>query len=211
MKYILGLLSLFCLNALSSPLLLAQEVPQLLSTADQRYKQGNYTASIEACNQALELESAHYEAYQKRARGRRMLGQLENALQDYNTALRLNPSYAPAYLGRAQTKIRLQDYAGAIQDYNLALQINPSTAYQKAILYNRALAKQKTGDLAGALKDYDYLLEYFPDYTKALVNRGLIKYQQNGPREACPDWIKAMKLGSVIATQNAERACDCCL
>ncbi len=196
---------------LSSLFLLAQDYQVLLNEAEQHFKWGRVQASLETCDQAIEEEANNYQAYQKRGRAYRFLGDPNRALQDYNTALRINPNHANSYVGRAQTHLKISAYTEAIQDYNLALRIDPQHPQAIQMLYNRALAKQKLADFKAALVDYNLLLEANPDYTKALVNRGYLLYQKNEVRAACVDWLKARELGNSKASKNAERACQCCM
>ncbi|TAE47744.1 MAG: tetratricopeptide repeat protein, partial [Cytophagales bacterium] len=93
----------------------------------------------------------------------------------------------------------------------LAIQYLPNATYIKSLYFNRGLAYQKIKKDREALQDYTQVLQIEPDHTKALINRGIIKYQQKQIRPACQDWIRAKKLGNQKAEKNVKKACQCCI
>lgn len=196
---------------LSLTWLLAQDFETYLKKSNEKFKQGNYAGAIKDLDKALEENKNSAEAYQKRGRSKRYAGNILNAVSDYNTALRINPNNGNAYIGRGQAKLRMQDYEAAISDYNTALQISPKSVHLKNILYNRALCKNKLARFDEALLDYNKVLEINAEDMKALVNRGVIRYNKGEVRQACADWLKAKGLGSKKAGDNAKRACQCCM
>ncbi len=183
---------------------------EILKSGQDKFKQGNYVASVAEFDEAITLSPENAEAYQYRGRSKRFLGNYPSAITDYTQAIQRTQN-ANFYIGRAQTHLKAGSYELSIQDFDMALKINPQTPYAKTVYYNRGTAKQLLKDDKGALADYNQALTLDPDNDKALLNRGFLKYKQGLIRPACLDWVKSKKLGNKKATQNAEKACQCCM
>lgn len=183
---------------------------EIMQTGQDKFKQGNYIASVAEFDEALNISPENAEAYQYRGRSKRFTGNYQSALEDYNKAIQRQQN-ANFYIGRAQTHLKAGNHELSIKDFDMALKINPQTTHAKTIYYNRGVAKQILKDEKGALEDYNQALTLYPDHDKALLNRGYLKYKQGLIRPACLDWVKSKKLGNKKAIQNAEKACQCCM
>ncbi len=183
---------------------------EIMQAGQDKFKQGNYIASVAEFDEALTMSPENAEAYQYRGRSKRFLGNYANAIEDYNKAIQRTQN-ANFYIGRAQTHLKAGSYEACIKDFDMALKINPQTPHAKTIYYNRGTARQMLKDDKGALEDYNQALTLDPDHDKALLNRGFLKYKQGLIRPACLDWVKSKKLGNKKAIQNAEKACQCCM
>lgn len=88
------------------------------------------------------------------------------------------------------------NFVEAINAYDQALAIDSS----QALLYNDiAIAYLRLGNIQQALDNLDIAIEIFPEYTRALVNRGNVLMREGRSDEAERDFTAAIDLGIVSA------------
>lgn len=137
--------------------------------AKRKFRDDDYSAMIEALNEAITLNPEFATAYTKRSEGKLHLGALEaekgnateaqrhyrSAIDDSDKALQLNPEFAAAYKNRGLAKRLLADaeadagkavaqrhYHAAIADYTQAIKRVPNDA---ASYTNRGTARKNLG------------------------------------------------------------------
>ncbi len=162
-----------CFVALGSPLVIGCSDLSgniAISSADEKYKKGDYKGAISDLNKAITLDQQNPNIYNNRGLIKdEQLGDHQGAIADYNKAIQINPKLSAAYSNRAPAWVKLGNEQGAIADYNKAIEINPKNAYAYA---NRGIAKELVGDLQGACDDWSKasLLGY-TDAAKLLRNQ----------------------------------------
>lgn len=93
--------------------------------ANAAARAGDWAAVIAGCDQALALDAGLIVAALLRARARRHLGQLTEALAEYRAVLQAQPLEFTAALEGGNLARRLNDTAGAIDLYGRAVQARP--------------------------------------------------------------------------------------
>jgi hypothetical protein len=110
---------------------------------------------------------------------------------------------AEKYLELAQTNI---DSELGLRYLDTVLIID--TANIEAYSY-RGIIKYNKKDFKGALEDFNKLISIDSLNAQAYYNRGALKFMSlKDTVEACKDWAKAKRLGSVGAFQVSENLCD---
>lgn len=140
---------------------------------DDCFAKGEYTASINNYNQALQLNAGDAELYYKRGLAYYQLGEYETAIADYSQAININLHDAKSYHKRGLALSQLAAYEAAIADYTQAIKINPHAA---VVYRNRAEARSHLGDNQGAIEDYTQAIKINPQYADIYKNRGISRY-----------------------------------
>ncbi|QLE55959.1 tetratricopeptide repeat protein [Nostoc sp. TCL26-01] len=140
---------------------------------DECFAKGEYAASINNYNQALQINSTDAELYYKRGLTYYQIGDYEAAIADYSQAINLNLHDAKSYHKRGLSLVQIGDYEAAIDDYTQAIKLNPLAA----IAYkNRAEARSHLGDNQGAIEDHTQAIKINPQYADIYKNRGISRY-----------------------------------
>jgi tetratricopeptide (TPR) repeat protein len=199
-------------------------VDDLIASAIQKERDGDYRGMLADMNQAIFIDSQNSRLYYTRAVAKSMLGN-KDAIADYTLAISLNPKHALAYNNRGVTKSDFGDRKGAIEDFNRAISIdandattyyhrgnaqaalkspkNALTDFDRAIALNPRLApaylrrgsvKLLLGDKQGQLEDLDRAIAIAPKYTDAYYQRGLTKAKSGATTGAIEDFNKVIAL-----------------
>jgi serine/threonine protein kinase/Flp pilus assembly protein TadD len=120
-------------------------------------------------------------------------GDLPGALRELATALELEPAdrWTNFYYGLCV--YRLGRYEDAAAAFGVCIGAAPDVA---ASYYNRALAYVALGRTDRAVNDYDRTLQLDPTHPGALLNRGMLRYQQGRLAEALADVRAASSFGA---------------
>ena len=155
------------------------------------YGEGNYQASIESYNSALDLNPFLYLAYFMRGAAHTDTGNFDQAIADYDMAIELRSDYVAAYADRGAAYGKKGDYNQAIADYDRAIELNPdyATAY-----VNRGTAYIYMGDYDHAIADCDRAIELDPDDADAHGNRGVAYAYKGDFDQAIADYERAIVL-----------------
>ncbi|WP_295621763.1 tetratricopeptide repeat protein [Chamaesiphon sp. GL140_3_metabinner_50] len=100
----------------------------IISSANLKYKQGDYLESLTAYNEAIQIEPDNAMAFCCRGVAYYRLGDEENAKIDYNRSIELDPTLAVAYYRRGFLRYVAKEYVMAIADYNKSIELNPTFA-----------------------------------------------------------------------------------
>jgi tetratricopeptide (TPR) repeat protein len=210
-----------------SPIVIAPKlkpVDDLIASAIQKERKGDYRGMLADMNQAIFLDSQNSRLYYTRGVAKSMLG-IKDAIADYDLAIAGNPQQALAYNNRGVSKSDFGDNKGAIEDFNraIALDANDANTYYhrgnaKAALnspkdaltdFNRAIAlnpelapahfrrgqiESLLGDKKGQLEDFDRAIAINPNYTVAYYQRGLTKSASGDRKGAIEDFNKVIAL-----------------
>jgi tetratricopeptide (TPR) repeat protein len=163
------------------------------------YAKKAFDRALADFDQALRLHPTYAIALNNRGNIWHAKGDYEQAISDYDAAIRLDPSSAGTFHNRGNSWSAKGEYDRAISDYDTAVKLNPSHANA---FNGRGDAWRAKGQRDRALDDYDAAIRAahsrFPD---ALVNRGLMRFQQGEFAAAGDDFAYAM-----VLTPTAYRA-----
>ena len=155
------------------------------------YGEGDYQASIELYNRALDLNPFLYLAYFMRGAAHTNTGNFDQAIADYDTAIELRSDYVAAYADRGAAYGKKGDYDQAIADCDRAIELNPdyATAY-----VTRGAAYIYMGDYDQAIIDYNRAIELDPNDVSAHVNHGVAYAYKGEYDHAIADYDRAIEL-----------------
>jgi len=159
--------------------------------AGDKSQKGDYQGTLQAFNQAIQLNPNYAEAYYNRGTTRYELGDKQGAIADYDQALRINPQLSQAYSNRGAARYELGDKQGAVADFNQAFRINPNDAIAYS---NRGIARYELGDKQGAIADYNQALRINPKLFKAYLNRGAARLGLEDKQGAIADFNQALQI-----------------
>ena len=145
---------------------------QLLMQAEKSLAQRKPREAVELATKAIEQKPDYLEAYVVRARARRQLGELEQAIEDLTNAIELRPT-AALYIGRGDCRSALDRHAEAISDFDRAIEMEPKsmTGY-----HYRGRERFKAGEVEKSIADFDRAIELAPDHENECWERGLSRY-----------------------------------
>ena len=154
------------------------------------YGEGDYQASIESYNRALDLNPFLYLAYFMRGAAHTNTGNFDHAIADYDKAIALRSDYVAAYADRAAAYIKRGDYDQAIADCDRAIELNPDYA----IAYvTRGAAYMYMSDYDQAIADYNQAIELDSNNVSARVNRGVAYAYKGEYDHAIADYDQAIE------------------
>jgi tetratricopeptide (TPR) repeat protein len=160
--------------------------------------------SLADLNSAVELSPDMFQLYLKRSEVLFMSEKYEKAKNDIDFYLSFFENDSSAVFLAGKIAMATNNYIKALEYFNVLLRINPNkTSYYLA----RAEAFERTGLVPNALKDYNTCLNIEPFNKSALKRRGQILFLQGNKKAACSDWLKAMNIGDVEATNLYQDNC----
>jgi tetratricopeptide (TPR) repeat protein len=164
--------------------------------AEVEMKLKNFKSAEMDFNKAIQLAPDEFILYKKRCNCRMEMGKYTEGLEDASLLLSLFPSDLEALKLAGITNYKLEKYIKALEHFNNLINVsNYNTDYY---LY-RARIYSKTGMISNAFKDYDLILEKDQNNTTALKERANLRMNNNNPKGACSDWLRAEKLGDIEA------------
>lgn len=99
----------------------------------------------------------------------------------------------------------------AVEEYSSAINFSKKNGedFELVHLYyfNRGNCYLKMNMIDPALNDYSYALKLKPDYSYALLNRGICFIKKGNPADACNDWTKAFEQGNNNAKVYLDKYC----
>ncbi|MBI3466277.1 MAG: tetratricopeptide repeat protein [Planctomycetes bacterium] len=145
---------------------------QLLMQAEQALQQRKPREAAELATKAIEQKADYLEAYVVRARARRQLGQMAEAIEDLTRAIELRPTGA-LYLTRGDFHSALDRHAEAIADFDRAIEMEPKsmTGYRY-----RGRERFKAGEVEKSIADFDRAIAVEPEHENEFWERGLSRY-----------------------------------
>ena len=132
---------------------------------------GRYGEAVQQFTEALQLNSASWNAYLQRGVAKQNLGQLDAALDDYQKALLLKPDLLKARTERAEIYRRKGDSRNALEELTKVIEIEPTTeAYT-----TRGLVRADLGQHQEAIADFSWVIEKLRDAPYAYLGRARSK------------------------------------
>jgi tetratricopeptide (TPR) repeat protein len=128
----------------------------------------NYVKSIEAYNQAIELDPDNFLFLNGRGWVYERTGKDDQAVADYNLALQKRTNFAPAYANRGYIYMRKAAFQSALDDFNEAIRIKPDMYFAHT---NRGRVELVNRDYDAALADFDEAEKINPNPPQAAVFR----------------------------------------
>ncbi len=130
----------------------------------------------------------------------------EQAIQSFNAALALNPeslgTKSEIYFDRARAWVMDQNWDEAIQDLGRVLELAPGA---KDVLTLRATGYRALGSNELAWDDVTHVLLADPDYSPALIERGVLNVLRGDTDAARADWVKVLLLEDGGDLEDAAR------
>jgi tetratricopeptide (TPR) repeat protein len=164
--------------------------------ADLEMKILNFKEAESDYSSAINIAPDVFTLYKKRGFCRLELNKLDLATNDAILIMSLFASDMEALQLSAIANYKTGKYIKALEQFNVLIAGNSKNTEQH--LY-RARIYLKTGLIENARKDYDLIIRNDPDNAVALKERGQLKFDNNNPKGACSDWLKAEKLGDIEA------------
>jgi tetratricopeptide (TPR) repeat protein len=164
--------------------------------ADANIKLGNKKNAIKDYSEAIELAPDVFSLYLKRARTNLSLGDYDKAKDDASFYLALFKNDSTALNISGQIAFSTGKYFDALVFYNKLIKEFPKIS---RFYISRGETFEKTGMQPNALKDYNYCLMLEPKNFMAMRKRGQILLNREDKKNACADFLKAMKGGDFEA------------
>lgn len=149
----------------------------------------DFENSVKHYTATLALDPTYVEAYNGRGQAYFELRKFQEAFSDFDNAIKAGIVTPKLFLNRGKCHVILNRSAAAVPDLTRSLELEPRNP---ETYYFLAIAQGKTGDAANSLKNYSKAIELRPDYIEALVNRGLIFYNDQRYTEAIADYTAAL-------------------
>jgi tetratricopeptide (TPR) repeat protein len=146
-------------------------VDDLIASAVQKEREGDYRGMLADMNQAIFLDSQNSRLYYTRGVAKSMLG-IKDAIADYTLAISLNPNQALAYTNRGVAKSTFGDNKGAIADFDRSISLD---AQEATTYYHRGNARVALKSHKVALTDFDRAIALNPQLAPAYFRRGHVK------------------------------------
>jgi tetratricopeptide (TPR) repeat protein len=172
--------------------------------SDAYIKLDKLNQSLADLNSAVELAPDMFHLYRKRSEVFYKSEMVEKAKNDIDFYLSFFENDSTAIFLAGKIAMATHNYIEALEYFNSLLKVNP----KKPLYYlSRAEAFERTGLVPNALKDYNSCLNLEPSNTSALKKRGQILFSQGNKKSACSDWLKAMNMGHIEATNLYQDNC----
>lgn len=156
----------------------------LLNIAMVAYMKEDYNTMEEACEEAMETDSANPQVYYRSAQARMGKGNIDEGVELLSKALSLQPSFAAALLLRGRTMLTKGDVKGAIGDAEKMLEENPA---DEDALMLKAEAQQTGGDKAAAIATYGEVIAVNPFNADAFRERASLRQEEGDEKGAEED------------------------
>ena len=130
----------------------------------------NFEAAIMSLDNALKIDSTHFESLNNRFRIHEAMDDDSAALEDITLLVTRNPKLANAWSNKGHYYMSKDEYDSAIVYFTKAIELN-SQDYRNYV--NRGLCNGKKGKTEIELEDYAKSISIYPNYL-AFYNRGRI-------------------------------------
>ena len=150
-----------------------------LQTAEKYWRSQQWQATIQACAQALALDSRLAKAQKLMGDALQKTGKTDEAIGYYHKAIAIEPDYAEVYANLGTLHAQQKQWQSAIDCYRQALKIKPDfTAVEKHL--TRCLKQQMSVDTSGQQLEY--------------LQQGKILKQQGNLQAALQVYLRAAEL-----------------
>ena len=178
-------------------------VSKWLEIANKFYNKKEYGEALNACNEAIAIDSNSPRAYYGRALSYWGLQEVDKALDDITYAIKLDSEIGILYGLRGSIYANvIKDYNKAILDYNKAIMLEP----QDADWYNyRGWAYGNINEIGKALSDFDKAIDISHNYASAYLGRGRVYLIKNDIDKALIDLNRAISINKNNAMAYVSR------
>lgn len=129
----------------------------------------------------------------------------KNAISNFTQALKINPNEVNAYFNRGNSYFQLSDFNKALSDFDQTILLD--SLYFKAY-NNKGLVLSVQYKDTAAIEMYNKAIKLFPDYSDAVLNRGISYYNLGNTDQACSDWRHAKMLVNQKAVDLLKQYCN---
>lgn len=171
---------------------------QLVNKAIKEIAANKFDEAIEDCEKALELDSAHINAYFYIGIANSHKQQYEEAITSFKKALDLTKKHAKSWNHMGLVYSKKKAYDKAIESYEQAVEIEP--LYTEAF-FNMANAYKLKNHLNRAIDKYKKVTEIEPDNAPAWLFMGYCYLDKNEYYSAIQSLEKATTIDSSLADE----------
>jgi tetratricopeptide (TPR) repeat protein len=140
---------------------------------------------------AYQLDHRRVDALSKRGALLMLHGAFPGALSDFSVCCMLQPKHAQHWVDRGNAFYELGDFDSAENDYQVALSLDDNLP---EVSLNLGCIALDEGKIEVSLAHFEHALSLRPDYTRAILNRGLAHYFSNNDAAAEADLLHAAEL-----------------
>jgi tetratricopeptide (TPR) repeat protein len=197
---LLLLLNLPIASVSIAPKAIAQEKLQdfdyWASLCSSLVKSRKYKDAVEACNQAITLNTNEPIAWLERGDAMIGLAMYTEAVVSYDRFIKLQPEHSGALAKRCEALNELERYEDAIASCELALRLdqNWDDASPAMVWYIQGALLKRSGKLAEALESLELAIRSNPNYSRALTERCDVFRSLNRESDAIKDCDRAIKV-----------------
>ncbi len=163
----------------------------MVKTADGYFGSGNYTASIQEYNRAIETDQACATAYYGRGAAYYNSGEYGKAVADLSLYISFKPKDFNSYKFRGYSLHKLKELDRAMDDYEKLIQLNPNAPEGYT---GRGNIYRQRGDINRAIGEYDKAISYKPDFAAAYFCRADSYFEKGEYDKAITDCSQAISL-----------------
>jgi tetratricopeptide (TPR) repeat protein len=186
----------------------------------------DFKAAISSLDNALKIDSNHFESLNNRSRIHQTMGDDSLALEDMTLLVERNPTLANAWSNKGHFYLGQRQYDPAIVYFSRAIELNPKdfrnyvnrgmcygyegeyekemANYSKSIeirpnylaYYNRGRIYLKRGDYKEAIIENDKVIDLNPEYAEAYLNKGNALFKMTRHKEAIECYQKGLTFNS---------------
>jgi tetratricopeptide (TPR) repeat protein len=182
-----------------------RDLGSLLREAEDLYNTEGYNEGLSILDQALRINPASTDAWNRRGLMLDKLGRYEEALKSYDKALEIDPKYFYAWYNKGLAFDALGRYDEALEHYDKALEIDPKYAYA---WNGKGYAFEALKNYEEAFKSYDKATELDPYNVYAWIGKGAVLDVQKRYREAIKCYDQVIKLNPNHAKAWNSRGAD---
>jgi len=143
---------------------------KLISTGNERYRQGELAEAIKCYNQAIQLEPKNPIAWNNKGLILAIAGRYKEALEAHKKAVELDEDYVDAISNVGMAYAKMSEYDEAMKYYDLALEKRPD---HEIAWNNKGNLLAKMEKHAEAMVCYEKALRINPDYLAAMNNKAV--------------------------------------
>ncbi len=192
-----------CLGSACSAQAIAVRQTNLVNSATEAYKAGDYEKTITISSEAIKLKSTD-EAYFGRAMAYQAKGDKDKAIIDLDAALTLNPNHIEALRQRGAIYVTLKEYNKAITDFTKVIQLDP-THGSSVVFAQRGDAYYFQQEYAKAIDDFTQAIQKNGSNANAYIGRANIFRTQGDYAKAISDYDKFIQMYPQIGSAYAGR------
>lgn len=167
-----------------------------IQIARDLYDKDDYSAALEAINNALKQYPDSATAYYVRVLINIELKDTNACITDLNKAISLDPTFAEAYNYRGFLVGARHNYKQAIEDFTRAIELKPDFIDSRS---NLAFMKERQGNYAGAIEGFNDAIQVDSTQAHPYCGRAMVEEDMKNYAGAMADYNKAIDLDNYYA------------